>query len=89
MHNEQMGLPQMNWFSCGENFGQIQFCNRGPNYVACNSFCKFIAKQPHAKFVQFWPNYEILRGFDFEKSLKIPKFSNLTNAKIISIVINC
>ena len=84
-----MGLPQMNWFSCGENFGQIQFCNRGPKYVACNSFSKFIAKQPYAKFVQFWLNYEILRGFDFDKLLKIPKFSNLLNAKIFSIEVNC
>ena len=88
VHDERMGLPQMNWFSCGKNFGQIQFCKRGPRYVASNSFCKCLAKQPYPKFVQFWSNYEILRGFDFEKLLKIPKFSNLLNAKIISIEVN-
>ena len=84
-----MGLPQMNWFSCGENFGQIQFCKRGPKYVACNSFCKYLAKQPYAKFVQFLPNYQILRGFDLAKLIKIRKFSNLLNAKIISIEVSC
>ena len=39
--------------------------------------------------IQFWPNYQILREFDFEKLLKICKFSNLLNAKIISIEVNC
>ena len=88
VQNERMRQPQMNWFSCGKNFGQIQFFKRGPRYVACNSFCKYLTKQPYAKFVLFWPNCEILRRFDFEKSLKIPKFSNLLNGKIISIEVN-
>ena len=89
VHNERMGLPQINWFSYGENFDRIQFCKGGPTYVACNSFCKYLAIQPHAKFVLFWQNYEILRGFNFEKLLKVPKFSNLLNGKIISIEVNC
>ena len=66
-----MGLPQIIWFSRGKIFGQIQFCKRGPRYVTCKSFYKYLPKQPHAKFVQFWPNHKILRGFDFEKLLKI------------------
>ena len=36
----------------------------------------------------FGQNYEVLRGFHFKKLLKIPKFSNLLNAKIISIEVN-
>ena len=79
VHNEKMVLPQMNRFSYGKKFIQNQFCKRGHKYVACNSFCKYLAKQPYAKFVQFWPNYQILRGFGIGKLIKILKFTTCEN----------
>ena len=63
---------------------RFSFANEDLNMVHGTVFAN-ILQYNYAKFVLFWPNYETLRGFNFEKLLKISKFSNLLNGKIISI----
>ena len=63
--------------------------------VVCNSFCKYLLKLPYPKFVQFWPIYQILLGFNFVELHKIRKCSKLiprkkclNQSKMLTIILN-
>ena len=79
------GRNYLKWtdFHVGKILVRFSFANENLNMLHVKAFANTFQN------IQFWPNYQILREFDFEKLLKICKFSNLLNAKIISIEVNC
>ena len=68
---------KQNDFHVNEILVRSNFANEDLNTLHKTVFANILWKLLYAKFVHFWPNDQILNGFNFVKLLKIHKFLKL------------
>ena len=68
---------KQNDFHVNEILVRSNFANEDLNTLHKTAFANILWKLLYAKFVHFWPNDQILNGFNFVKLLKIHEFLKL------------